>query len=85
MKKLITKKEYNEMVKYHSQIGGYAFSKTIDNISIDIECHHKHGNELRISNDDNGNFENCKFRFGDLTFEKFTEYVSELKAKVEEI
>jgi hypothetical protein len=81
-RKLMPKKYFDNMVKAHNQMGSYAFSNSVKNIDIDIECDYKDGNEIKISNVANDKCESCKFGFEDLTYEKFEGYILELKKEV---
>lgn len=82
MEKLISEDEFNEMIEYHKQMGGYDFYNSIDNISIEIKCHHRDGNKVELYNDENDESDYFTFGFEGLTFKKFESYIEELQQKL---
>lgn len=79
---IINKQNFDDMVKYHNQMGGYTFENTIGDINLTIECHHRDGNKIEVYNYKKDLWENYSFNFNNLIFEKFEGYILELIEKV---
>lgn len=78
MGELIVEKNFNEMVKYHNQVGGYLFGNIVGDFAINVECC-KGENFLRVWDDVNDNYGICTFSFDELTFEKLKKLIEMLK------
>jgi hypothetical protein len=81
-KKLITKKAFKEMEKYHNQMGGYDFENAIGDYCLKIECHHRYGNLITLHDEERDLKEKISFSFNNLTYEKLEEYIENLKQKI---